>query len=63
MYVLVFPRITCLHLMNRLNSLKHVQHFDVHNSNQKKGIDKKKQENIQFTILWNTCIIMKHFEN
>ena len=38
MYVLVFPRIPSLRLMNRLNSLKHVQHFHVHNSHQKKGM-------------------------
>ena len=28
--------------MNRLNSLKHVQHFDACNSNQKKEKEKKK---------------------
>ena len=42
MYVLVFQRKPCLCLMNRLNSMKHVQHFDAHNCHQKK---KKKKEN------------------
>ena len=43
MYVLVFQREPSLHLMNRLNSLKRVQHFDAHNSDQKKEKEKKNQ--------------------
>ena len=35
--------------MNRLNSSKHVQHFDISNSIQKKEKEKKREENIQFT--------------
>ena len=38
MYILVLPRIPCLRFMNRLNSLKHAQHFGAHNSHQKKGM-------------------------
>ena len=36
MYALVFQRKPCLHLVKRFNSLKHVQHFDAHNSNEQK---------------------------
>ena len=42
-----------LHLLNRLNYLKLVQHFDGHNSNQKKK-RKKRKEDIQFTTSCNT---------
>ena len=41
--VLAFQRKLCLRLMRRLNSLKHVQHFDAHNSNQKEEKEKKKE--------------------
>ena len=33
MYVLLFQRKLSLRLMNRFNSLKHVQHYDAHNYN------------------------------
>ena len=36
MYVLVFQRKPGLLLMKRFSSLKHKQHFDAHNFNQKK---------------------------
>ena len=49
-----------LRLMNELTSLKHVQHFDACNSNQKKEIEIK--ESIQFTTFRNTCNITKPFE-
>ena len=39
-YVLVFQRKPCLCLMNGLNSLKDVQHFDEYNSNQKEKKEK-----------------------
>ena len=58
--VLVLQRKPCLHLMNRLNSLKHVQYFDVYNSNQRKK--RKKRKNSQFTTFFNTCNIMTPFE-
>ena len=48
MSVLVFQRKPCLRLMNRFNSLKHVQHFHAHNSNQKKEKEKN-EKNFQFT--------------
>ena len=38
------------------------QYFDAHNPDQKKEMQKKKEENIQFTIFRNTCNITKHFE-
>ena len=55
----------CLRLMNRLNSLKHVQHSDAHNSNQKKEKEKKKKENILFTTFWNftTCLKEGTYKN
>ena len=46
--------------MNELTSLKHVQHFDACNSNQKKEIEIT--EIIQFTTFQNTCNIRKPFE-
>ena len=44
--------------MNSFNSLD-VQHFDVQNSKKERKKEKKK---MQFTIIWNTCKIAKHFE-
>ena len=58
--VFVFQRKPCLHLMNRLNSMKHMQHFDACNSNQK-GEKEKKKESIQFTTFCNTGNITKPF--
>ena len=52
-----------LSFMNRLNSLKHVQLSDTHNSNQKKEKERKKEENSQFATFRNICNIMKSFEN
>ena len=51
MYILCFgiPKKTLPVLMNRFNCLKDVQHFDAHNSNQKKEKGKKKEQNIQLT--------------
>ena len=46
--------------MNELTSLKHVQHFDACNSNQKKEIEIT--EIIQFTTFQNICNIRKPFE-
>ena len=63
MHVSAFQRKSCVHLMNRLNSLEHVQQFDTHNSNQKKEKEKKKRENIQLKTFRNTCNITKPFEN
>ena len=40
----VFHRKPCLYVTNRLNSLKHMQHFDAHNSNQKKEKEKRKKK-------------------
>ena len=60
--VLAFQRKLCLRLMRRLNSLKHVQHFDAHNSNQKEEKEKKKEENIKCTTFHNKCNITKPFE-
>ena len=34
----------CFHLMNRFNSLKHVQDFDADNSNNKKRKKRKKKK-------------------
>ena len=51
-----------LRLMNKHDSLKHVQNFDAHNSIKKKGKEKKKEENIQFTAFRNTCNITKTFQ-
>ena len=48
--------------MRRLNSLKHLQHFDAHNSNQKEEKEKKKEENIKCTTFRNKCNIAKPFE-
>ena len=48
--------------MNRLNSFKHVQHFDISNSIQKKEKKKKREENIQFTTFRNMCNIATPFE-
>ena len=42
LYILVFQWRPCLRPMKRFNSLKHLQHFDAHNSNQKR---KRKKEN------------------
>ena len=61
MYVLVLRRKLCLRPMNRLNSLKLVQHFNAHNSNQRKEKEIKK-ENIQFTTFRCTCNSTKPFE-
>lgn len=44
MYVLVFQRKTCLGLLNRFNFLKHVQHLDAHNYNEKNEEEKKKEK-------------------
>ena len=45
---------------NRLNSLKHVQHFIAHTSNKKKEKEKKKErKKYLFTNLQNTCNILK----
>ena len=55
MYLLALPRNPCLHLMNRLNSLKHVQNFNAYSSNHNK--EKEKKENSQFTTLCNTSNI------
>ena len=41
--------------MNRRNSLKHVEHFDAYNSNQKKEKEKKRKENIQFGVIQKVC--------
>lgn len=41
MYALVFQRKPWLYLANRLNSLKHVQQLNAHNSNQKNRKGKK----------------------
>ena len=54
---MVFQRKPSFCLMNELTSLKHVQHFHVCNSNQKKEIEIK--ESIQFTTFRNTCNITK----
>ena len=43
MYILLFQGKPCLHLMNRLNSLKHMQRSDVRNSNLKKEKEKRKK--------------------
>ena len=43
--------------MNRFNSLKLVQHFDVRKSNRKKEKEKKKNVHIQFTTFQNTSNI------
>ena len=51
-----------LRLMNKHDSLKHVQNFDAHNSIKKKGKEKKKEENIQFIAFRNTCNITKTFQ-
>ena len=40
--------------MKRLDSLKYVQYFDAHNSNQKKGKKKRKY------LVYNFCNITKH---
>ena len=48
--------------MYRLNSLKHVQHFDLHNSNQKKEKEKKEKKIFNLQSFSNTCNIMKPFE-
>ena len=57
MCVLVFQRKPCLHLMTRFNFLKHLQHFDVLNSNQNKEKEKKKEKYIE------TSNIKRHFQN
>ena len=48
--------------MKRLNFFKHVQHFDISNSIQKKEKEKKREENIQFTTFRNMCNIATPFE-
>ena len=60
MYVLVLRRKLCLRPMNSLNSLKLVQHFNAHNSNQRK--EKEIKKNIQFTTFRCTCNSTKPFE-
>ena len=61
MYVLVLRRKLCLRPMIRLNSLKMVQHFNVHNCNQRKEKEMKKENN-QFTTFRCTCNSAKPFE-
>ena len=61
MYVLVLRRKLYLRPMNRLNSLKLVQHFNVHNCNQRKEEEIKKENN-QFTTFRCTCNSTKPFE-
>ena len=34
--------------MNKLNSVKHMQHFDALNPNQKKEKERNEEENVQF---------------
>lgn len=46
--------------MNRFNSLKHIQHFDLHNSNQK--MTGKKERKKHCATFWNAYNITKHFE-
>ena len=58
MYTLVLQRKPYLHLANRFNSLKHIQHFDAHNSNKKKK-RKKERKKIQLTTFQNMLIITK----
>ena len=43
MHGLVCLRKPCLRFINRLSSLKHAQHFDTHNSNQKKEKENNKR--------------------
>ena len=59
MYVLVFQRKPSMRLINRPNSLKHIQHFDAYNSNQmKKG---KKRGKKTFSLqLFETHAILQH---
>ena len=57
MHVLVFQRKPWLHLINRLNSLKHVQHSHAFDSNQKKKEKNKKIFNLQ---LFATHAILRH---
>ena len=42
MHVLVFQRKPCMCLMNRLNSLKPVQHVGAHNLRERKGKKERK---------------------
>ena len=63
MYVLVFQRKPYLHLMNTLNSLKHVQHFDGHNSNQKKENEKKRKKKIFSLQFFVTHAILQNLLN
>ena len=42
MYFVLFQRKPCPHLTNRFNSLKHVQHFDTHDSKQRNKYCTKK---------------------
>ena len=49
--------------VSQLTSLKQMQHYDVHNFNQKKGKEKNKEENIQFTNFSNTCNLTNTFES
>ena len=53
---MVFQRKPSFCLMNELTSLKHVQHFDACNSNEKKKIEIT--ESIQFTTFRN----MQYYE-
>ena len=59
MYALVFQR----NKTHACVSLKHVQHFDAHISNQEKEKEKKKEKNIQLATFRDTCDITKHFKN
>lgn len=62
MYALVLQKKLCLHLANRFNSLKHIQHFDAHNSNEKKKKEEERK-NIQLTTFQDMLIITKYFDN
>ena len=45
--------------MDRFSSLVHVQHFDGQNFVEKK---KRKEKNMQFLTIPNTCNIANHFK-
>ena len=65
MYFLVFQRKPCLSFMNRLNSLKHMQNFDVYNYNQKKKKKRKGKNKIKhsvYNVFCNTGNITTSFE-
>ena len=61
------PKKTLCCLMNRLNLLKHVQHFDASNSNQKKEKEKRKYPccNIltPFELLRGNCMDIEYDYN